>query len=216
MQQGSSPTSLLSILLESELFRWLITELVQLWKEHRFDGTYTVDDHTSTLELCDSRGCRAIYTKRQTMTFIQNGVFAIQDQAWGDGDIFADYVCTPGVLVDRYKEGYRWKLLISLRATMNKSEKQDVFIERTILNGFLTSISHFQTQVDHPTKSLTLTVVFPKRRHPKKITLIEQNMQRMHVLRSEKSTLLSHGRIQYSWHVTRPRLFESYILRWEW
>ncbi len=91
-----------------------------------------MDAHHVMLDLTDNAGRTAIYTKRQQVTFLQDNVFAIQDQAWGDGDIFAAYRCSPGVAVDRYKEGYRWKILISLRGSRNRGERDEFVIERTI------------------------------------------------------------------------------------
>ncbi|MBI1280145.1 MAG: hypothetical protein GC179_18595 [Anaerolineaceae bacterium] len=209
-------TSILSLLLNSELIRTIFTEVIGLWRESRFHGTYRVEHHQSTLELLDSHGKTAIYTKRQQVVFLQDDVFAIQDQAWGDGNIFAGYKCSPGAMVDRYKEGYRWKVLISLRAMRNKGDRENFFIERTITDGFTTPTLNFQMHVDHPTKTLTLSVILPSSRQPKRIGLIEQNMKRSHTLGAEHRTELSGGRVQYSWEVAKPLLYESYILRWEW
>jgi hypothetical protein len=177
---------------------------------------YRVGNHQATLELMDSEGKVAIHTKRQQVIFLHDDVFAIQDQAWGDGNIFAEYKCTPGVMVDRYKEGYRWKILISLRTMKNKGDQDEFFIERTITDGFTTPTVNFQTQVDHPMDSLSVNVIFPSKRHPKRIDYIEQNMKRSHILGPEHKTSLSGGRIQYSWHIKKPILHESYIIRWEW
>ena len=111
-QSTSDLLSFLSLLLNSTFLHTLTSELLNYWNASRFRGTYKVDDHHVTLDLTDAGGNTAIYTKRQQVTFLQNNVFAIQDQAWGDGNIFADYKCSPGVAVDRFKEGYRWKILI--------------------------------------------------------------------------------------------------------
>ena len=43
---------------------------------------------------------------------MQNNVIAFEDYAWGDGEIFTDYRCSPGVVVDKYQEGDRWSILI--------------------------------------------------------------------------------------------------------
>src|SRR5262249_6737323 len=149
---SSSLLSLLSILLNSDLIRTLVSAVVQLWNASRYRGTYKVEHHQVTLDLIDNGGRTAIYTKRQRMIFLQDNVFAIQDQAWGDGDIFAGYRCSPGVAVDRYKEGYRWKILISLRRTHNRGEREELVIERTIKDGFISPVGNFQTQIDHPTQ----------------------------------------------------------------
>ena len=52
------------------------------------------------------------------------------------GNPFAAYRCAPGKAVDRYREGHRWRVLISLRQTKNKGDVEEFFIEREIRDGF--------------------------------------------------------------------------------
>lgn len=214
--QENSPLSVFSLLLNSALLRWLVTEMIQLWRTSRFRGNYTVHTHHITLELIDNQGTTAVYTKRQTVEFLQDGIFAIQDQAWGAGDIFADYRCSPGVAVDRYEEGFRWKILISLRRTRNKGETETFLIERTIKQGFTTPTAYLQTMIDHPTKDFTFSVIFPPTRVPTSVVLIEENRKHVYPLGDDHRTPLSQGRLQYSWHTPKARLYEGYILQWEW
>lgn len=212
----SSVLSLFTIILKSDTLGPLVTSTLNFWRSSRFRGTYTVESHHATLELKDSQGHVAVYSKQQRVKFIQDNVFAIQDQAWGDGEIFADYRCSPGVAADIFKEGYRYKILISLRSTKNKGDMEDVVIEQTVKDGFITPVGNFRTQIDHPTGALFLSVIFPASRPPKNVTLIEQNIQRSLPLGSEYRQYLSDGRIKYQWETKKPRLFEGYILRWEW
>lgn len=213
---SSSLLSVLSLFLNSDLIRTLLGAIVQGWNTSRYRGTYNVDDCRVTLDLTDRNGSTAIYTKRQRVTFLQDNIFAIQDQAWGDGDIFADYHCSPGFAVDRYQEGYRWKILISLRGTRNRGEHEEFVVERTIKDGFTIPVQYFHTQIDHPTQDLSISVVFPRTRYPKHVSIIEQNWKRQYLLDKAQQIPLSHGRLQYEWKVQHPRLYEGYILRWEW
>lgn len=207
---------LITILLNSEFLRCGLSNLLQYWRTSHFKGTYEVSSHHTTLELLDPNGAKAVYTKRQKVVFLQDGVFAIQDQAWGDGELFADYRCSPGIAVDRHIESYRWKILISLRTTRNRGDMEDVVIERTIKDGFSTSTEHFQSQIDHPTQDLFLSVIFPSSRIPKHVYGMYQNAKRSVELGKENMIPLSKGRIQYEWHITKPLLYEAYSLRWEW
>ena len=214
--QENSTFTLLSLILNSELIRWIAVESVQFWRSIRFHGPYKVTQYDTALELLDKSGRNAVATKRQKVEFLQDGVFAIQDQAWGDGEIFASYDCTPGVAVDRHIESYRWKILISLRSTKNKGDKEEFFITRSIKDGFMTSVEHYQTQIDHPMSNLAISVIFPKTRLPKSVAVVEQNAKRSFPLTNDHRAILSQGRIQYQWIVAKPRLFEAYILKWEW
>lgn len=179
-------------------------------------GMYEVLAFESRLELLDAKGRRARYQKRQRVRFLQDNIIAYQDLAWGDGDIFADYKCSPGIAVDRYQEGHRHHVLISLRETKNRGDVQEFHIERTIRDGFTGEVESFQTEVNHETHKLAVSVVFPKQRHPKRVTLTEQNTTRVTELGPKHRLVLPDGRQQMTWHTARPRLFEAYILRWEW
>ncbi len=180
------------------------------------EGMYEVLDYEAELELLDTKGRRAILHKRQHVRFLQDNISAYQDKAWGDGNIFADYKCSPGVAVDRYREGHRYRILISLRETKKRGEETVFRIERTIANGFTKDVEDFQTEIDHVTRSLTMRIVFPKKRPPRQVTLIEQNTTHSVILDHEHYTTLPDGRVQVTWKTGKPRVFEAYILRWEW
>jgi len=179
-------------------------------------GIYEVLDHDVRLELKDAHGHEALYTKRQKVKFLQNNIIAYEDKAWGDGEIFADYRCSPGRAVDRYREGHRYRILISLRERKQAGDVEEFHIQRTIRNGFVHKVEDLQTEVDHRMQQLTLSVVFPLRRPPREATLIEQNSTRSYDLMGEHVRKLPDGRVQVSWHVNKPRLYEAYILRWVW
>ena len=179
-------------------------------------GTYEVLEHIVTLELKDAKGKKAIYRKHQRVRFTQDNVIAYQDKAWGAGEIFADYKCSPGVAVDRYKEGHRYRVLISLRETKNKGDEETIHIERTVLNGFTRSRENIQTDIDHRMHKLSISVIFPKRRLPKMVNLIEQNTTRTTPLDHRHFDTLPDGRCQVTWKTDKPRLFEAYIILWEW
>src|SRR5215212_5915172 len=85
-------------------------------------GSYEVLDYETKLELLDPEGKLVRYTKHQKVKFLQDNVIAFQDQAWGDGEIFADYQCSPGYPVDRYRDGNKYHILISLRETKNRGD----------------------------------------------------------------------------------------------
>lgn len=180
------------------------------------EGMYEVLAYHSRLELLDERGERAIFHKRQRVRFLQDHIIAYQDQAWGDGHIFAEYRCSPGKAVDRYREGHRWRVLISLRQTKNRGDVEEFFIERAIRNGFTRAEEDFQTEIDHVTHALTMTIVFPKARPPRQVWLMEQNAARTVPLGPDQRLELPDGRVQVTWAMTDPRRYEAYIVRWRW
>ena len=98
---------------------------------------YEMLDYESTLELCDTKGATARFQKRQRVKFLQNNIIAFEDYVWGDGDVLAAYACSPGVVADRYQEGDRWNILISLRETKHKGDITEFHIERLEKQSFI-------------------------------------------------------------------------------
>ncbi len=193
---------------------WRLGRRILSAKAH--EGMFEVLEHDVELELMDTKGRTAIYRKRQRVRFLQDNIIAYQDQAWGDGDIFADYKCSPGVPVDRYREGYLYRVLISLRGTRHRGDVEEFRIERTIKDGFVEPVETLQTDVNQKTQAFSLSLIFPAKRGPKSVRLIERHTSRNFVLGSEQTRKLPDGRWQVSWHTQKPHLFEAYILRWEW
>jgi hypothetical protein len=179
-------------------------------------GPYEVLEYESRLDLQDTRGRKAVFYKRQRVRFLQDNIIAYQDQTWGDGEIFADYKCSPGVAVDRYRDGHRYRVLISLRETKNRGDVEEFHTERTIRGGFVKDVESFQTEINHVTHKLSVSVVFPRSRSPKRVTLTEQNAERTVPLGPNHQLALPDGRQQVIWRANMPRLYEAYILRWEW
>jgi len=180
------------------------------------EGMYEVLEQEVQLELLDERGEMAIYRKRQRVRFLQDNTIAYQDKAWGDGEIFANYKCSPGVAVDQYREGHHYCVLISLRETKKRDDVEEFRIERTIKNGFTKPVEDLQIEIEHPTKQMVFSVVFPTSRLPKEVVLIEKHLTRTTPLEVKHRSVLPDGRHQWSWTTAKPRLFEAYILRWEW
>lgn len=99
-------TQLASWMVDHTVFPSLITTIQNQFQRSR--GLYEVLSCEVTLSLVDVKGREAIYRKVQKVRFLQDHVIAYEDQAWGDGNLFADYKCSPGIPVDRYQDGNRW------------------------------------------------------------------------------------------------------------
>lgn len=201
--------------------KWVVA-ILQTWQllraitSERTVGLYEVLDFEHMLELCDARGKKAVFRKRETVRFLQDFVTAYEDQAWGIGQIFADYKCSPGVPVDRYRDGHKYRVLISLRETRRRGDMMPISIERTVRNGFMAAEGWSETGVSHRMQRLRTGVIFPKARHCKRAWLIEKNAGRVTPLEIENAELLPDGRQRVVWETTRPVLFETYALKWVW
>jgi hypothetical protein len=191
-------------------------ELLQKIRTERTIGLYEVLDFEHTLELCDPKGKRAIYHKRETVRLLQDYVAAYVDHVWGRGEIFADYRCSPGKPVDRYRCGHEHCVLISLRQAMRRGDTLRIAIDRTVRDGFDLDTGWSETVVRHRTHRFQTAVLFPQDRPPKRVTLLQVNQNRTIPLGDTHTETLPDGRHRVSWQTTNPKLFEVYTLQWTW
>ena len=223
---GSTPSTYLSPdLLVHRLVSLIspawIAILLRLYHELR--GAFTRDsamyeilEYDSTLDLLDTKGKTVIFKRRQKVKFLQNNIIAFQDHAWGEGDIFAGYKVSPGIVADRYQEGDRWNLLISLRETKSKGAIEDFYIERTVRDGFTKAEEWWQVEVWQKTHRLKLQAFFPKRRHCRRAVLHTRARNKTMVLGHEHFQVLPDGRQLLTWQTINPQRAEVYTIRWTW
>ncbi len=197
--------------------------LIEAWKLGRKilrgladEGMYEVLEYESILELQDKEGKKAIFRKRKKVRYLQNNIIAYQDYGWGDGEYFQDYRARPGVKVDQYKAGYKTYILLSLREVKNRGDVDEFHIQWKIKNGFLKSDGFWETDVSSRTQHMKVSVIFPKDRPPQSVRLVENNIQRTRILGADAVKQLVDGRYQVTWETNKPRLYEHYILRWDW
>ena len=71
-----------------DLYSWGKAAIHNLLKP----GMYEVINYDSTLEILDTDGKKAVFSKTEEVKFLQNNIIAFQDQAWGDGKILLNYL----------------------------------------------------------------------------------------------------------------------------
>lgn len=179
-------------------------------------GMYEILLYDATLELLDAQGENALFRKRQQVRFLQDHIIAFQDYAWGDGEIFADYRCAPGVAVDRYRDGDRWNILISLRETKSRGDVTDFHMERRIRRGFMQDEEWYQAEIRHATCHMRLAVIFPAARPCRQASLHERKGHRSQILGPACMQRLPDGRQLLAWETRQVRHLEVYTLRWRW
>ncbi len=180
------------------------------------EGMYEVLEYESTLELKDRQGKRATIQKKEKVRYLQNKILAYQDQAWGDGKILQSYRCSPGTPVDQYRIGHKTHVLISLRDVKEKGDVDEFSIEWKMLNGFLNKVEFWGTSINHKTRKIKVNIIFPKERPPFRASLLESNLRRTRLLGENAKRKLPDGRWMVSWDKNNPKLYENYILKWEW
>jgi hypothetical protein len=188
----------------------------ELIQRHFRKGIYEVFDYETTLELKDKKGLKALVKKYEKVRYLQDNVAAFQDQAWGDGKILVNYRCSPGHPVDTYRSGYKTQILISRREVKNRGDIDEFNIDWSINQGFLRPTGFWATEISHYTNAIKVQVIFPKARPPLHASIFEKNRQRTTELGRDTFLQLADGRWEITWERKMPRLFEQYILKWEW
>ena len=180
------------------------------------EGIYEVLDYECEVELRDKNGKLAVIKKRERLRYLQDYITSYLDQAWGDGEILQGYRCSPGTPVDEFRLGHKTYKLISLREFRNRGDIDEFNIEWKMRNGFLKSTGFWGTAINHRTKKITVKVIFPKNKPPLQASIIESNLQRRRILGKDAQKLLPTGKSMIIWEKENPRLYENYVLRWEW
>ena len=187
----------------------------KLWRGMADEGMYEVLEYETTVELKNKLGNKATLTKRQKVKYLQNNIIAYQDHGWGDGDILLDYKCSPGIEADRYRPAHKTYILISLREEKQKGDTDEFHIEWGMKDGFLRNTEQWGTEISHRTKNLKTQIIFPKSRPPIQAWAIEKLTNKKFLL-DQNTTQLPDGRWLVQWEVSKPRLHENYIIKWEW
>lgn len=179
------------------------------------EGMYEVLDYETTLEIHDPKGKRATLSKRMLVRYLQDNIIAFQDTYWAHGRVNG-YQISPGDPVDEYKSGYLTYVLISLRTVKNKGSFDEFNIRWSILDGFKKPDGFWQTEVLNRMKQMKVSLLFPIARHPIRVYLEAKNRKSSTELSADAFKRLPDGRMRVSWINESPKLFESYILRWDW
>ena len=115
------------------------------------------------LPFTTSRGHKATVETVQRMRFRQNHVTALTEYAWGQGDLYAEYRCSPGVPADYYEERSRHVVLISLRGK-SAGDTMTLRTHRLVMEGFTRNKEYWESDVYHRIQKLDLRIIFPLER----------------------------------------------------
>lgn len=182
-----------------------------------YRGMYEILDYDATLEIMDPEGKEAWLIRHQVIRFLQDNVVAIHDHAWGEGDnIFAEYHCQPGVPVDFYKDSSKYNILISLRETKNRGDVIDLWIERLITGGLTEEEEYLETDVDHLTDHMKVSIIFPQERPCRRAILTQKSSKDTMPLEGRNFSNLTDGRQVLTYETRHPRLNDLYTIKWRW
>jgi hypothetical protein len=180
------------------------------------EGLYQILDYDLALNIEDKEGREAVLRRRQVVRFLQDHVIAYQDEAWGDGEVVAEYHCYPGIPVDFFAVGARRMILISLRQAKNRGDVVEFNIERRVREGFTKNEEWLEVQTRYPTQRLRISVFFPRGRPCQRARLIERHADQVTELSAAHFSRTSDGRQVLSYEILKPSQSESYTIVWIW
>ncbi len=181
-----------------------------------YQALYEVLRLDATLTILDRKGQVAVVERDQQIRILQDGVVALYHQVWGDGELFADYSVEPGVVADRFQLGSRHLTLISLRQIKNRGDDLKLRIRRQITGGWTSHEEWLELAVNHPTRSLKLSVIFPLDRPPRQAWVEAQSTGESKLLPHGRWRQDEQGRTVLTYRKRLPVFGETYRLRWSW
>ena len=103
-----------------------------------------------------------------------------------------------------------------MREIKSRGQIDEFQINRVIQDGFIENDVHFHTNIEQVTQHLTIDIIFPAQRLPRRILLIEQNTKRTIEANPQHIQDLPDKRQKLIWEIVQPRRFEIYSVRWTW
>jgi hypothetical protein len=172
---------------------------------------YEVLNYQSVLVLQNPEGTRATFRRRQQVRFVQDGVSAILDHAWGDGVVLTQYVNDAGRLEGSFDDGGRHHIVVGLKRRRHRGDVLGFRVQRDAMVGFTQEHEWLETTIDHPIARLQPSVVFPKDRPCRSAVLqVGRRHTPLPVLRR------GDGRTVVRVEIPCPCANVPYTIRWRW
>lgn len=166
------------------------------------------------LELCDTKGKRAVLRRKQRVRFLSEDAGVVRDVFWGEGRTLAGYTVEGAELLSVRHEGSKKVVLLGLPTSPGKGEAVTLNTERTILDGFRPIEGYLETVVERATKRLRLQVLFPRQRPPKEVRV--EASPPMIAARPLAVRLARSGKTYATWAMEEPKRLVTYRIRWSW
>lgn len=181
------------------------------------DDLYESLVHQETWEFLDTNGLVVVQSKKLELRFLQNNISAFPEFIWGDGDILAAYDCSPGKLVDDYRNDYRRTLIISLQEIKMRNDELTFTSTRQIHDGFTEGLEWLEVELYNKTQKFILNVIFPRDHQCTQVSLESKLGQiRRNININQEFRYLSDGRQQVAFEFDNLKKHELFTFRWKW
>ena len=121
---------------------------------------YETIKFSARLEFLNRRGV-AIFSRRQRIRFLEDGVGTFFDLAWGEGVLFANYTAGSLRILDAIPTRKGYIVALALPRLFRRGETFEVDIRRRIVGSFLDDQVYWDTAMRVPTELLSVDIVPP-------------------------------------------------------
>jgi hypothetical protein len=181
-------------------------------------GPYEVLDADIVWDIERVDGSAVVERKRFDVRFLQDNLICWIDYAFGDGELLAEYRCSPGKLVDviDVADGRKW-LVVSLGGMRNRGDRETLTTARLIKDGWTKDREWVSFEIIEPTRQYALTVRFPRGRPCSAAWLRRRGKRDEEKLDLERSVRwLDDGRSELKFAASRPALGDAVTVIWDW
>lgn len=159
------------------------------------------------LEILDREGRVALFSRRQRIRFLEDGVGIFFDRVWGDGVLFASYSTGSMRILDAIPTRKGYVVPLALPRRFRKGEIFDVQTERRIVGAFTDEVGYWDSAMQAPTQLLTIDILAPRSR----------TFRRPEIVGPPKGDIDAAVKQRlFSFRAIRPALDIPYKLTWSW
>ena len=175
---------------------------------------YEVLNYEAVVEVLDTEGHEAAYTRHERVRFLQDDVLILDDYGWGNGIAFAAHEVYPGEFVKREMTGSRLRSTVRLPQPYNEGDEMTLSVERMIKNGFVSpSECWLEAELYHEVRHVLLKVILPAGRPVRAARLVFPGLAGSETL---DVVPLPDGRQSISYEDGDPVQGRRYTVLWHW
>ncbi len=206
-----------AIIIAALVLAFVAVGLYGLIIRDKFGGLYDVLRDESVWDIKEPAG-ETVLTRTRELRFLQDGVFAVRDYAWGTGDVGNSrdtYECDPGYPADFFDARGRQNVIISLRDSRQRGETETLVVTRRMRGMFPKDSEWITMEPLAPTDYLAFSILFPADRLPQ-AAWWNENSRPEHNRKRLTPEGTGDGRQKVSVEIPKPALREAYTVWWDW
>jgi hypothetical protein len=168
---------------------------------------YETIKYSGRLKILDADRITAVFTRRQRVRFLEDGVSVFFDRVWGEGVLFGGYA-TPGLdMLSPIRTFNGYVVPLGLPRRFRKGETFDLVTKRRIVGAFTPDHGYWETTLSKPADLIEITVVTPPGLTAGDPEIVAPPRGDIYATKKVNSVKL---------RVSRPAVDLPYRLRWSW